>query len=200
MPRGVKKVTKETKEVNVNATEEVMNEPIEKEATEAPKKKSEPKKVTRHYEDSDLIPCRSIMSGYLNMYMPKTKLVMEWTGNGDICNIEYQDLRAAMISRAPHIMKPYIIIEDEELLELPEWSAVKKLYESMYTTDDISEVLDLPIDQMKQVIKQLPAGAKSALVSIARERIDNQTFDSMNKIKAIDEEFGTDLMLFMMEE
>lgn len=163
-----------------------------------PEKKS--KKTTKTYADDDLIPCRSIMSGYMNMYMPKTKLVMEWSGNGDICQVEYQDLRAAMISRDPHLMKPYIIIEDEELLELPEWSAVKKLYESMYTTDDLSQILDLSYDRMREIIKTLPVGAKSALVTIARERIDNKTFDSMNKIKAIDEEFGTDLMLFIMEE
>lgn len=191
--------TEEVKETKVESAEEVINNPKAEEEVK-PKVKTEPKKKVKAYEDTDLIPCRSIMSGYMNMYMPKTKLVMEWTGNGDVCNLEYQDLRAAMISRDVHIMKPYIIIEDEELLELPEWSAVKKLYESMYTTDDLSQILDLPLDTMKEVLKTLPVGAKTALVTIAKEKIDNKTFDSMNKVKAIDEEYGTDLMLFLMED
>lgn len=200
MPR-IKKTNIETNENNNVAEAAVqINVDADKKTNDAiPEKKFE-KKTIKAYKDDELIPCRSIMSGYMNMFMPKTKLVMEWTGNGDICQVEYQDLRAAMISRDPHIMKPYIIIEDAELLELPEWSAVKKLYDSMYTTDDLSQILDLPYDKMAQIIGQLPVGAKTALVAIARERIDNKTFDSMNKIKLIDETFGTDLMLFMMEE
>lgn len=204
MARGVKKITTEGLEtsemtdVNVHSEDTVLSN--ENKIEKSSVKKQEPKKTIKAYKDDDLIPCRSIMSGYMNMFMPKTKLVMEWTGNGDICQVEYQDLRAAMISRDPHIMKPYIIIEDAELLELPEWSAVKKLYDSMYTTDDLSQILDLPYDKMAQIIGQLPVGAKTALVAIARERIDNKTFDSMNKIKLIDETFGTDLMLFMIEE
>lgn len=200
MPRGKKTVsveveTKETKETKVNAKTDkaVVNNDTAG--------KTEPQPVTtKSYNETDLIPCRSIMSGYMNMLGVKSKIVYEWMGNGDVTQLEYQDLKAAMISRDVHIYSPMFIIEDENVIELPEWKAVKEVYENLYSRDDLSRILELPVDQMAQVVENLPKGGKKALVSIAREGIDIGTFDSINKIKKLDELLGTELMLFVGED
>ena len=206
MARGKNTITSEAEVLETKGTiEEAMNAPVQVaesvvEEKKEPVKKQPTKKVEREYADKDLISCRSLMSGYMNFFGKKTSIVYEFVGNGDYAQIEYQDLRAAMIARDPHLFSPMFIIEDEELLEKPEWAAVKKVYDNMYSTDDLSKILALPVYQMRRVVEQLPVGGKSALIALAKEGIDNKTFDSFNKIKALDELLGTELMLFITED
>lgn len=205
MARGVKKLTKEAElaeekdivieENNIDVEESVnVSEPV------IEKKPAERKKASKTYGDTDLIPCQSIVSGYMNMFGHKTKITYEFFDKGDIVQVEYQDLRTAMISRDVHLYAPMLVILDEDLLSLPEWSAVKNLYDQLYSKDDLSKILELPLDRMREVVEGLPKGAKTALASIAKAGIDDKTFDSMNKIKALDEMLGTDLLLFMIDE
>lgn len=153
-----------------------------------------PQRTQRTYNPSDVIPCHSIVGGYVNFLGKKTGTVYSWYDNGDISNIEYQDLRAAMLSKSPYIFGPIIVVDDEELLELPEWKAVKELYEQMYSVDDLTKIFDLPVNQMADVVRQLPTGVKRTLITLAKTMVDDGRLESIKKIKTLDKELGTDLL------
>ena len=75
-----------------------------------------------------------------------------------------------------------------------------ELYESMYTKGDLMEIINLPISQMVDTIKALPMGCKNALKGIAATMIDNGQLDSIQKIKALDEIFETNMLLTLVQE
>lgn len=174
----VKKATTKTVEEVVQTTETVK----------------ETKKTPRKFEATDLITVRSITQGELLMPGKKTGILYRWSAFGDITEVEYQDLYTLKASRSNFIYKPHLVIEDEELLADPKWKDVKALYDNMYTTSDIDAVFKMTAQQLKRALLKMPAGLLSAVLIEASTRIDKGTFDSINKIKAIDEACGSDLM------
>lgn len=76
----------------------------------------------------------------------------------------------------------------------PRWKDIAALYENMYKTEDLSQILRLPITQFKKALKQSPAGLRDAIKIEVATRIEAGTFDSIAKIKAVDEICGTDLL------
>jgi len=95
--------------------------------------------------------------------------------------------------RSPYLYSPLFVIEDDELLENPRWTDIQTFYdEKVYTMDDIEATLNIPVGQFENALKQLPKGlAKSLQVEVAK-RIEDGTFDSLKKIKIIDEVYNTD--------
>lgn len=178
--------------------EAVITPPVEEEtATPVMEKvvvKEEPKKkvTPRQFNQHDLILCRSVTAGWLGCG-GKSGQYYIFENFGDECEIEYQDLFALKQRRSPYIYSPLFVIEDEELLDNPRWSDIKKFYdEKVYTMDDIEEILNLPVGQFENALRQLPKGlAKSLQVEVAK-RIEDGTFDSLRKIKIVDEVYETD--------
>lgn len=152
------------------------------------------KKKPRKYEATDGIPCRSITSGGLYMEGIKSHILYEWADDGDVTEVEYQDLVAAIRSNVSYIHKPYFIIEDEDVIS--QFPQINKIYESMYSIKDLRDVLtDLSPRDMKATILTLPEGAKESIKHIASQMISNGSLDSVQKIKFLDEIFDTRLML-----
>lgn len=153
----------------------------------------EKKKEKRKYEASDGILCRSITQGVLCMKGIKSGVGYKWAGNRDETEVEYQDLVAAIRSNASYVMKPLFIIEDEDFIA--QYPQLKKVYDSMYSIKDLRDVLKLSVPSMKKTIKSMPDGAKDSIKHIASEMITKGTLDSVQKIKALDEIFGTKMLL-----
>ena len=152
------------------------------------------KREVKKFEATDGIPCRSIVSGGLYMSGIKSRIMYEWADNGDVTEVEYQDIVAAIRSNVSYINKPYFIIEDEDILA--QFPQLNKIYASMYSFKDLKEVLiDLPPKSMKATILSLPEGAKESIKNLASQMISNGTLDSVQKIKILDEIFDTELML-----
>ena len=186
MANTMKKTTKPTK-VKIETTEEVVVDAPE--VVEKVKKK-EPKK----YEATDGIPCRSITSGGLYMEGIKSRILYEWSDDGDVTEVEYQDIVAAIRSNVSYINKPYFIIEDEEIIA--QFPQLNKIYASMYSIKDLRDVLtETTPNAMKTTILSLPDGAKESIKNIASQMISKGTLDSVQKIKILDEIFNTELML-----
>lgn len=152
-------------------------------------------KKPKKYEPDDLIPCRSMYAGTLLFTGDKTKITYEFSNMGDFRYIEYQDLLSALLVRKKSLFAPYIIIEDEELLENVHWQEVKKVYDGLYDREDLITLINLPTMHFSEEFRKLPSGFKSTIATMVSEMISEGTFDSMNKIKIIDEECGTDLKL-----
>lgn len=151
--------------------------------------KKEPKK----YEPNDLIPCHSMYAGCLLYSGDKSHITYEFSNIGDFRYIEYQDLLAGMLTRKKSLFAPYIIIDDEELLEQPHWSQIKEIYNGLYTRDDLMRIINLPTSKFSEEFRLLPVGYQKNIATIVSGMISDGTFDSMNKIRIIDEVCGTDM-------
>lgn len=167
-------------------TSTTVEEKIEQPKT--PAVKAQPRK----FEQTDLILCRSVTAGWLGLY-GKSGIEYIFSNYGDVCEVEYGDLFALKNKRSRYLYDPLIIIEDEELLENPRWKDLAEFYgEKVYGMDDINEVLSVPYNKFESLLRSLPKGLLKALTVEVATRIENGTFDSIKKIKVIDDVCGTD--------
>ncbi len=154
---------------------------------------AEPKKPVKKFKQDEGILCRSITVGGLWLDGIKSKNIYRWVEYGDEAEIEYRDLVAMVRSRSNYIFSPMFIIEDEDFIR--EFPQLKEFYSEQYTVSDLKGILDLPVTKMIAAIKTLPSGAVSSLKNIASTQVANGQLDSVRKIKALDELFGTELNL-----
>lgn len=152
------------------------------------------KKQSKKYGAHDLILVRSITQGTLLLPGKKSGILYRWESYGDVTEVEYQDLYTLKASRSSYLYKPFFVIEDEEMLEDPIWKDLKKIYEASFDTSDIYTIISLPLSDFESTLEKLPEGYKDAVKYEISKRIDNGTFDSLHKIRALDRICGTDLM------
>lgn len=160
----------------------------EKKETEAPVIK---KKTDADYRPDEMIPCRSVFAGTLLFTGEHSGMTYTFHGAGDRRNVEYQDLKAAMLQQKSSLFIPDIVIEDENLIDDEHWMDIKEVYENMYDESDIKKVLELPIRDFRTAFEQLPVTAKKTIITMVATQIENGTFESYNKAKIIDEICGT---------
>jgi hypothetical protein len=127
----------------------------------------------------------------------KSKITYEFSNIGDFRYIEYQDLLAAMLVRKKSLYAPYIIIDDEELLANPHWKQIKDIYDGLYSERDLMNLINLPTSQFNEEFRRLPVGYQKTIATIISGMIAENTFDSMNKIRIVDEVCGTDLVVLL---
>lgn len=151
------------------------------------------KKKKKVFGQSDGVLCRSAVEGGLYVEGAKTGMLYTFSDYGDETEIEYRDLVAMVRTKDKTVYEPRLIIMDEDFLA--EFPAVNKFYEDQFSTKDIKAILDKPINEMLADIKRLPKGAFESLKSIAAKQVASGRLDSVRKIKALDELFGTDLSL-----
>ena len=69
----------------------------------------------RKFEQEDLIPCRSMVSGQLFIEGTRSKLLYTFADYNDVCDIEYRDLIYMVRTyNNRFVYEPWIIIEDED--------------------------------------------------------------------------------------
>ena len=73
------------------------------------------------------------------------------------------------------------------------WKDVKDLYDNLYDASDINQFLALSPAQFKKALAEVPKGLKTAIKIEVATRLDNGTFDSIQKVRAVDEICGTEL-------
>lgn len=155
-------------------------------------------KTPRKYEKEDVIPCKSITNGKLLVDGDKSGNLYRWADYGDVEEVEYQDLIYMVRSHKACVLRPRFIIQDKDFVE--QHSELKELYNSLYSTKDLTDILNLPISQMKSAIVELPDGAYDAIKGVAASMITSGRYDSVKKIKALDEIFDTHLLLTLAQE
>lgn len=174
--------------LSLNKTEDVSNEEVKDTETVV----EEEKKVIKTYRDEDLIQCRSITRGYLSYIGKKSGEMYVFANYDDTCEIEVRDLNALRASKSQYLYAPLFVIEDEDFISQPRWKDLKDLYDK-FIMEDVNEIIERPLSEFKSILSKLPKGYQTALYSEVATRIHSGEFDSLNKIKAIDEICGTDL-------
>ena len=150
------------------------------------------KKVNKpKHEASELIPCRSVVYGELILIGPKTNMRYSWANEGDIREVEYQDLVSWRALHSKYLFAPLIIIEDEDICE--EWkSDLGKLYNEVQAVD-LKDLFNLQLRQFTAQLKKLPTTMKSSVQNMAYTMIQDRTLYDLRKIEAIDEILKTEL-------
>lgn len=171
--------------------EEIINEEeVEEVVKPAPKKVNKPK-----HDPSELILCRSVRFGELRLIGPKTRMAYSWANEGDVREVEYQDLVSWRALHSPYLFNPMIIIEDEEIVE--EWKAdLGTLYDNLQQID-LKEMFKLPHRQFVAQLKKLPEGMKSTVQNMAYAMIQDRTLYDLRTIDSIDEILGTELKMMI---
>ena len=182
---NTKKTVTQTEEVVEEKIEEVVDEPIP-----TPKKVNKPK-----HDPNELILCRSVRFGELRLIGPKTRMPYSWANEGDIREVEYQDLVSWRALHSRYLFDPMIVIEDEDICE--EWKAdLGDLYSNVQQVD-LKEMFKLPMRQFVSQLKKLPDGMKSTVQNMAYSMIQDGTLYDLRMIKAIDEILGTELKMMI---
>lgn len=154
----------------------------------APKK---PKKKV--FQPSEGIHCRSVVQGGLFMDGTKTQMTYRWVDYGDVVEVEYRDLVAEVRTHSPFVFNPFFIIDDDDFIN--EFPQLKQFYTQAYSMRELRDILNLPVNEMVAKMKELPKGAIESLKTIASSQVSSGRLDSVKKIKALDDFFGTDLNL-----
>lgn len=181
---------KKTKTTEAATVSEAVTEPVAAE----PVKTVEVKKEKKTYAPTDGIPCKSITNG--GLYMPglKSNILYTWIDAGDVIEIEYQDLQAAIRSNNSYVMNPFFVIEDEELVA--QFPQLKKIYDALYSVGELEDVLtELSPGDMKATILSLPKGAQDSIKHLASKMVSDGRLDSARKIKVLDEIFDTEMSI-----
>nr|DAZ07509.1 MAG TPA: hypothetical protein [Caudoviricetes sp.] len=188
-----------TKKTTTAPKKDAINKETDTKVTNESKTTNTPVVEERIFNPEDTIPCRSIVSGGLYIEGSRSHILYSWADCGDVEDVEYRDLIYLVRTRAnANIYSPRIIIEDEDFIN--QNKSVKDFYDSMYDTSDLNQILLLPISQMKAEIANLPIGAKESIKGIAATMIDSHVLDSIQRIKALDEIFGTNMLLTLVQE
>ena len=176
----------------VETVETPVQEPVQEPVKESVKN------IAKTYERDDLITCRSVTAGYLGFSGPRTKQLYPFENMGDVGYIEYQDLNSLLASRSKILFEPYIVIEDEKLLEDVRWADLRAVYASMFNLEDAKQIINLPVNEFRVKFPKLPLGLKNAVKAEVSKQIEEGRFDSIQKVKVIDEICDTSIGSIML--
>lgn len=175
---------------NTKKTSTQTEDIVEEVAKPTAKKVNKPK-----HDPNELVLCRSVRFGELILIGPKTKMRYSWANEGDVREVEYQDLVSWRALHSRYLFDPMIIIEDEDICE--EWKAdLGKLYEKVQEVD-LKEMFKLPYRQFMAQLKKLPESMKSSVQNMAYAMVQDGTLYDLRIIKGIDETLGTELVMMI---
>lgn len=181
----------DVKEIEV--VNEAVKDEIVKETVDAKVETVDEKEEKKKFQPEDLIPCVSITPGEMFYSGSKSENLYTFADIDDVVEIEFRDLDYAARSKDAMMYKPRFIIQDANFVALH--PALDEVYSSLHSTKDLKDILKMTPVQMKKVIASLPEGAKDSIKTIAMTMVDNGTLDSIQRVKAIDEIFGTEMLL-----
>ena len=170
------------------ATEEVV---VQDEINEV---KSEP----RTFAPGDKIPCRSFVHGEMVFIGDKTRDQYRFADYGDVVNIAFEDIQYAVRRSSAFFMRPCILVLEDEVIE--QMPALKKVYQEIYSYQNIDSILDLDPATILAVVPSYPAVVRDVLKGILGARITDGSFDSVTKIKAFDQALGTRMLLALTDK
>lgn len=154
-------------------------------------------KTIKTFKPDTLVPCKSVVFGGLT-YIGISGLRYEWSGFGDIREIPYQDIISLKSKRSPFLYQPWLIIEDEDFLDLQnnrkEFGEMYELYESF---EDSTEFFNCTPEEMREKLKNAPSGFKDLIIGSAGDLINRGELDSIGMINVIDNALGTKIKMML---
>lgn len=192
MATAKKTTVKQVTAAETPVTEEVVTETVETPVVEEKPVAPVIVKEKKVFTDSDYILCRSVWSGGLNVLSQSGNLY-EFSDYGAECEINYRDLVTLIRRGSDHIFTPRFVILDEDFLK--DFPTVQRVYGTMYTMNDLMDILELPNTHMKREIEKLPKATKDSMRNLIATQIANGKLDSISKVRLLTEIFDSDFNL-----
>lgn len=177
----VETVTEET----VKAVEEVKEVQVETKPS---------RKKVNQIDLNELIPIRSLTNHKLVYVSKATNSKYVWSNYGDIEYLTYGEINTMKAQYPRFIHDCLIAIEDDEVIEILN---LGKLYENLYTVDELDELFKKSSYELEELLPKLPNGVKKSVVSRAKELIENEELVDFRKIKTIEELLNVDLSILI---
>lgn len=154
------------------------------------------KATTKKFQPDDLIPCRCVKGNTVIYVSTKTGQRYEWNGFGDVNEVMYSDLASMKASRSSYLYDPKFIIEDEDLVK--QWSSIlEPIYAAYVGKQNPLDFFKMDAEDLRKALTDAPLGLKDLLAAEASKLVRAGQFDSIAKLKVIDEVLGTQLQLFI---
>lgn len=198
-----KPIAPKENEEEVEEKEEIKEEKVKKEEKEVKKdtvKDKEPKKPTRKraksidIDPNELVAVRSVTKGLLIYKSNRTGQVIRWNDFDDVEYIEFGELITMRSSSPKFINEPYLVIDDEEVVES---LGLTELYERMIDIDNLYDFFEQSVEEMAKQIEQMPKGSKNLISNTAHDMIKDGELYDIRKIKLLEEELGVGLQMSM---
>jgi hypothetical protein len=193
-----------TKKVKIEDNENINEEVIKQTQTNNEQSKIEEVKETKiesiikttrrkaiTIDRNEMIPCRSLVYGRLTYISTRNGLMTVWNDFGTLEYLEYGEILTMRASQPKFLNKPWIIIEDEEVVE--SIGGLKEMYDKLSDIGDINTFFNKNPKDFEDTFVKLPSGAKSLIATKGREMIENETLYDTRIINIIDKYLETGL-------
>ena len=148
----------------------------------------------RKYEMTDLIPCKSVTPCELVLVGVDRNTVYHWNYFGDVDYVSYRDLQSWR--RNESVTAPLILIEDPELCY--QWrNDLKDSYQKYLGVEYPEEFFELSDNEFEDRLRKADKSFKEVIKITAVNMINNTNYPSIQKIRLIDDIFGTCLKDFL---
>lgn len=152
-----------------------------------------PKKVTKAYlrtiKDREVV-VRSVY-GPVSFTSSKTHITYKWNEIGDEEVMTVEEI-LAMNSRSTRFLKtPWLVVDDEEVAEGLE---LTKLYDTIKKIEDIDELLELSVGEIKDIIRQAPYEYKKNLAGVIFDKVNKDEIRDRLLIRELEDVLGTTLL------
>ena len=112
-----------------------------------------------------------------------------WDAFGSVEYMELSELVSMRNTSRRFFEDNWIVLGDTDeytAIQLYEFLKVSKLYENVFTPENIDSIFDLDANSIIKTISTLSKGMKATIATRAKEKIDAKELDSNNKIEALE--------------
>lgn len=175
--------------------EDAVAEVVETKVVEEVKSEAKTiRKKVNQIELNELIPVRSLTNHKLVYVSKATNSKYVWGAYGDIEYLTYGEINTMKAQYPRFIQDCLIAIEDDEVIDILN---LGKLYENLYTVDELDDLFDKSNFELQELLPKLPNGVKKSVISRAKELIENETLVDFRKIKTIETLLNVDLSILI---
>ena len=156
-----------------------------------------PEKKVKEYTAQTMIPCRSVRQNIL-YYQSPSGAKYQWEGYGDVKEMPFEEVRSMLVSRSKFLFEPWLLIDDDELMETSQFKKVlgdiRAAYDDM---EDMQEFFSRDIDEIRAKLISAPKGLQQYIAFNANRYINDGTLDRVSVVRVVDEVLGTNLKMMM---
>ncbi|MCX8010926.1 MAG: hypothetical protein N3A61_07225, partial [Ignavibacteria bacterium] len=152
------------------------------------------KKYRPNIDLNQMIKCRSVVTGGLTYISPKTQLMVRWNDFGDIEYVPFSELITMNSSKRQFLFEPWLIVEDEDVVS---HFSLNRIYEKMIDVENLNELFNQPMNEIKQKLQIIPSGIKELITSKASEMVQTGALVDIRIIKLLESELKTDLQVLI---
>ena len=157
----------------------------------------EPQLAEKKYDMNTPIRCRSVRQNDL-IYVATNGVTYMWSGYGDIRELPYQEVLTLKSRHDRFLYKPWLIIDDEELLKTKEFAGeFDDIYKIYREFDDPRSFFDRQPSEIREMLENAPDGLRDLIMYNAGKYIDEGILDSIGIINVIDDVLGTRLKMLL---